>query len=342
MISFILLISAMLISLITTPFVKKLAFKIGAIDIPTEERKIHKKPMPRIGGLSIYLSFILITILRPGSLEKYELAIIIGATIIVIGGIIDDIHELKPIAKLGFQIAAAVVLILMGVKIGVLSNPFSVGNSYFEFQFLAIPITILWIVGVTNAFNFIDGLDGLSAGLAFISSATIYVIAISNGRPVVAALTVILCGAILGFLPYNFNPASIFMGDTGSQLLGFLLAAISIEGTVKSSTVFAVTIPLLALGLPVYDTAFAMVRRKLNGKPIMAADKGHLHHRLLELGHSQRKAVLVMYSISIILGIIAIFAAKLSFFKSLFLLGISIVIIMFFAYKFGFFENKEI
>lgn len=342
MTSLFLLIISTLISLCTIPFVKKLAYKVGAIDIPKDDRKIHKSPIPRMGGLGIFISFVVTILLFTGEVERFEIAFVIGATIIVIGGIIDDIYEIKPIAKLLIQIVAALVLVCAGVNINMLSNPFSGMNSMIDIRLLSIPITILWVVGVTNAFNLIDGLDGLAGGVAFISSATIFVIALNSGRGSVAALTIILCGAIAGFLPYNFNPASIFMGDTGSQLLGFLLAAISVEGTVKSATAFAVAVPLLTLGLPLYDTFFAVVRRKINGKPISQADRGHLHHRLLDIGLSQKKAVLVMYIISIILGVIAVFAMELSASKAYILLAFVLLVIVAVAYKCGFFKIKKI
>lgn len=341
MTSLFLLIVSTLISFCTIPFVKKLAYKVGAIDIPKDERKIHKNPTPRLGGLSIFISFVITTLLFTGGIENYEIGFIVGATIIVIGGVIDDIYEIRPIVKLIFQVLAALALVSTGVHIDVLSNPFSSINPMINISLLAIPVTIVWIVGVTNAFNLIDGLDGLAGGVALISSATIFIIASNSGRDSVAVLTIILCGAIAGFLPYNFNPASIFMGDTGAQLLGFLLASISVEGTVKSAAAFSVAVPLLTIGLPLYDTMFAMIRRKINGKPISQADRGHLHHRLLDIGLSQKKAVMVMYIISLILGAVAIYAMELSATDAYILLIIVLIIIVVIAYKCGFFKTKD-
>lgn len=342
MTSLFLLVVSTLISFCTIPFVKKLAYKVGAVDVPKDKRKIHKNPTPRLGGLSIFIAFVFTVFFFTGDTETYEVAFILGATIIVIGGVIDDIYEIRPLYKLGFQVAAALVLIFMGININVLTNPFTNISTMIDIRLVAIPITIIWVVGVTNAFNLIDGLDGLAAGVALISCITLFIIAINTGRGSVAALTIILSGAIAGFLPYNFNPASIFMGDTGSQLLGFLLAAISVEGTVKSATAFAVALPLLTIGLPLYDTFFAMIRRKINGKPISQADRGHMHHRLLDLGLSQKKAVLVMYLLSSILGIIAIYAMELSATKAYILLGVVLVIIVVVAYKCGFFKIEDI
>lgn len=335
---FLILISAV-ISLLATPLVKKLAVKIGAIDVPRDERRVHKKPIPLLGGLAIYIAFIITIILKKGSLETSELGIILGSTIIVIGGVIDDIKNLKPLVKLSFQIAAALCLIASGVSITILTNPFGGTNGLIYISWLYIPFTVIWVVGITNALNLIDGLDGLAAGVALISTITIFIIAIIHNRSEAAILTSVLGGAIIGFLPYNFNPATIFMGDTGAQLLGFLLAAISMEGTIKSATAFAISVPILAIGLPIYDTIFAMIRRKVNGKPISQADRGHLHHRLLDLGLSQRQAVIIMYLISAILGGIAIIAMQISTVRSYFLMASVITIIVFVAWKMGFFKH---
>ena len=332
---------AFLISLGVTPFVRKLAFKIGAVDVPKEARKIHNKPMPRMGGFAIFIAFVLGLVISKGAITTTERGIIIGATVIVIGGILDDVMDLKPKSKLAFQVLAAVILILHGIYINSITNPFSsLSYGFININIFAIPMTIIWVVGVTNALNLIDGLDGLAAGVGFIASVTIYMVAILAERNSVATLTAILAGSILGFLPYNFNPASIFMGDTGSQLLGFLLAAISMEGAVKSATTFVIVVPILALGLPIYDTLFAVIRRKVNGKSIMEADRGHLHHRLLDLGLSQRQSVIIMYLISACLGAIAILAMEISTKKAYFLLVSVIVLIAGVAWKMGFFKKS--
>lgn len=337
----ILTIVSTLISLILTPFIKNFAISINAVDIPRDKRKIHKKPIPLLGGMAIYLSFAITMLLKEGSLGKSEIGILIGATIIVIGGLIDDLKDIRPWQKLLFQVSAAVVLILFGVEIAVVTNPFPSNSLFLKLGWLSIPITIFWVVGITNAINLIDGVDGLAAGVAFICSATIFIIAALNGRREAALLTAILSGAIFGFLPYNFNPASIFMGDTGAQLLGFLLSAISLKGTIKSATAFAIAVPILAFGLPIYDTLFAMIRRKINGKPIMQADRGHLHHRLLDMGLSQKQVVIIMYLTSAVLGGISIIAMQMSTTRSYFLLTIVILIIVFAAWKCSFFEHRE-
>ena len=330
------------VSYLVTPLVKLIAKYFNIIDEPKgNSRKIHKKPIPLLGGLAIYIAFVLVTMFRPGSLEKSEKGIILGATIVLIGGILDDAKELRPWQKLIFQLLGTLCLLLNGVYIQSITNPFGGSDSFFNIGTFAIPFTIIWIIGITNAINLIDGLDGLAAGVALISSISIFFIAIIAERESVATLIAVLSGAIIGFLPYNFNPASIFMGDTGAQLLGFLLAAISIEGAIKSAAAFAIVVPILAIGLPIYDTLFAMIRRKINGKPIMQADRGHLHHRLLDLGLTQKQAVLVMYLISACLGAISILAMEISTPRSYFLLTVVVIIIVFLAWKYGFFRHKE-
>lgn len=339
---FTLAIFAFLIAFCITPIIKKLAFKVKAVDIPKNPRKIHKKPIPLLGGLAIFIAFGLVLILKPYSLSINERGILIGALIIVIGGIIDDMRELKPWQKLAFQVMGALTLVFHGVYISYVTNPFmNFGAEMLNIGFISIPFTVIWVIGITNALNLIDGLDGLAAGIGFISSVTIYIVAVIADRGSATTLTAILAGSILGFLPYNFNPASIFMGDTGSQLLGFLLAAISMEGAVKSATAFAIAIPILAIGLPIYDTIFAMIRRKVNGKPMMQADRGHLHHRLLDFGFSQRQSVIIMYLISTCLGAVAILAMQISTRRAYVLLAMVILIIVIIAWKCGFFKKKD-
>jgi UDP-GlcNAc:undecaprenyl-phosphate GlcNAc-1-phosphate transferase len=338
---YILALVSITISAMLTPIIKKFAIRIKVIDIPKDNRRIHKKPIPLLGGLAIYFSFIITLILKKGTLSNQEIGILIGATIIAVGGFLDDKFEIRPWQKLLFQVAAAIALIFYGVEIVRITNPISNSELYTKIGLLSIPLTIAWVVGITNALNLIDGLDGLAAGVAFISAVTIFIIACLNKRFEAEVLTIILAGSILGFLPYNFNPASIFMGDTGAQLLGFLLAAISIEGAIKSATAFAVAVPILALGIPIYDTLFAMIRRKINGKPIMQADKGHLHHRLLDMGLTQRQAVIIMYLISAVLGSFAILAMQVSTQRSYFLLALVMVVLVIIAWKCGFFEHRE-
>lgn len=334
-------IIAAVISFICTPLVKKVAIKINAIDIPKDNRRVHKEPIPLLGGAAIYVSFILSVFVKKGNITSEELAIILGATIILFGGILDDIKDIRPLQKLAIQLIAAFCLVIMGVKIQLVTNPFSDKIPFFNIGLFSVPITIIWVIGVTNAINLIDGLDGLAAGISLISTLTILFIAILMERNTAASLTAILSGAILGFLPYNFNPATIFMGDTGAQLLGFLLAAISIKGAIKSAATFTIVIPILILGLPIFDTLFAMIRRKLNGKPIMQGDRGHLHHRLLDMGMSQRKAVLTMYGISAVLGLIAIIAVQISNLNFFFLITIVVIFLVILSWKLNFLKHKD-
>lgn len=338
---YILAVTSIVISAILTPLVKKLAVKLNVIDIPKDSRRVHNKPIPLLGGLAIYFSFLITLILNKGPLTSSEKGLILGATIIVIGGFIDDKYNIKPWCKLLFQVSAALVLIYFGIKITIVTNPLSPIYEFVNVGVLSIPFTVIWVVGITNALNLIDGLDGLAAGIALISAITIFIIAVLNGRNEAAMLILIFSGSIIGFLPYNFNPATIFMGDTGSQLLGFMLAAISIEGAIKSAAAFSIAVPILALGIPIYDTLFAMIRRKINGKPIMQADRGHLHHRLLDMGLNQKQAVMIMYVISAILGSLSIIAMEVNPQKSYFVLVGVMVVLITIAWKAGFFKHKE-
>jgi UDP-GlcNAc:undecaprenyl-phosphate GlcNAc-1-phosphate transferase len=311
---------AFVVAFATTPLVKVIAFKIGAVDIPKDERRIHKHPIPRLGGLAIYYGFI-VSILSFGQINAAMRGILIGSLIIVILGVVDDVKQLGAKIKLVVQIIAALVVALHGVQITVLTNPniFSVHETI-QLGYWSIPLTIMWIVGITNAVNLIDGLDGLAAGVSSIASISLLFIALLGNEYGIALATAAVAGACLGFLPYNFNPAKIFMGDTGAMFLGYTFAAISVVGAVKSATVIALVVPILALGLPIMDTAFAILRRFVNGYPIMKPDKDHLHHRLLAIGLTQKQTVLIMYSISAVFGMSAIALAEMGLFQAGFIL----------------------
>ena len=298
-------IVATLISLGATPIVRQLAFKIGAVDVPKDDRRVHKKAMPLMGGLAIFAA-VIISVLIFLPLDKTTFSILLGGTLIVISGIVDDLKDMSPKVKLLFQILAGVVLIIGGVKVDFITNPFNGESTLLYLRWLSVPITLFWIVGITNTVNLIDGLDGLAAGVAMISSISLMLVASKFGYTEITILSAIVAGACLGFLPFNFNPAKIFMGDTGALFLGFMLAAISIEGVMKSVATIAVIVPILILGVPIFDTTFAIFRRLLNGQSIMAADKGHLHHRLLNKGFTQRKTVLILYDISSTFGLFAV------------------------------------
>ena len=331
---------ALFISFISTPLVRKLAFRVGALDIPKDERRVHKEPMPLIGGLAIFIA-VVIVILIFLPLDKTSLAILMGGTLIVMSGIIDDLMDLSPRAKFAFQIAAGLILILGDVKVDFITNPFARSGSLIHLNWLSIPITLFWVVGITNTLNFIDGLDGLSAGVAIISSLSLMLVASKFGFTNIIIVSAAMAGACLGFLPFNFNPAKIFMGDTGALFLGFMLAAISIEGVMKSVATIAIVAPILILGVPIFDTTFAICRRLLNGQSIAAADKGHLHHRLLNRGYSQRKSVLILYGVSALFGIFAVLISMANSKQAVFLsLGMFVIAVLV-AIKIGLFQKKE-
>jgi len=299
---------ALLVSFAATPLMIRLAKHMGAIDVPKDGRRVHKVPTPRLGGLAIFLGFL------AGLLYMYEIdsrmvGVLTGAAIIVTLGFFDDIKPLPAKFKFLVQIIAAVIVIRSGVRIDHVSNPLHFmfpDNEYIIFGNWSYPLTLLWIVGVTNAINLVDGLDGLAAGISIISAVTLFVAAQTTGQPFAAFLASILAASTLGFLPYNFNPAKIFMGDTGALFLGYMLSVISVMGVLKGAAALSILVPIFAIGLPIYDTLFAMIRRASNGKSMMEADKGHLHHKLLDAGMSQRQAVITLYSISAVLGFSAV------------------------------------
>ncbi|MFD2368409.1 glycosyltransferase family 4 protein [Brevibacillus sp. GCM10020057] len=305
-------LTSLIISFIATPYVKKLAVKVGAVDAPNQ-RKVHTRIMPRMGGLAIYLGYLVAFFLFvPYSSMGEMLGIFIGSTIVMIVGMLDDKYQLSPKWKLlGQLVATALVVVPFGLKIGVVNLPYtgSIDFSSGWLFWLAIPITMFWIVGVTNAVNLIDGLDGLSAGVSAIATATMAIMALLMGDYKVATYCFVLLGAIIGFLYFNFHPARLFMGDTGSLFLGFNLAALSIMGF-KEALFVSFIIPIVVLGVPLWDTFFAIVRRIVNKKPISSPDKGHLHHCLLNMGLSHRSTVLTIYSISVFFGTMAIVLTK--------------------------------
>ena len=299
-------ILAFIITFSATPFVKKLAFKIGAVDIPKDSRRMHKKPTARLGGLAIFFGFIISALLF--SNMNMELAgMLFGCSIIVILGVFDDIYALSAKLKLLVQIAAALCPVLAGVRIDFIRVPSIISEyGYIGLGWMAIPITLIWIVGITNATNLLDGLDGLACGVSSISALTLLCIAIIVGEPEVAFVTSALAGACFGFLPYNFNPAKLFMGDTGALFLGFVLATISVQGLFKGYAVISIAAPVLILGLPIFDTTSAILRRLRNHQPIMSPDRGHLHHRLIDAGFSQKQAVSIIYVLCLILCVGAV------------------------------------
>ncbi len=319
------------VALLATPLVGRLAVRCGAIDLP-DARKVHDKPIPRWGGIAIYLAFFLPVSGFLGWGGKGVPGLILGGTVILLVGIVDDLVGLSPKLKFLGQVVAAAVLIASGIRIQFLTNP---GGGMLYLGLWGIPLTLLWVVGITNMLNLIDGLDGLAAGISSIAATALFFVALQKGQATVALYTVALTGSALGFLRYNFNPARIFMGDAGSMFLGFVLAAVSIQGALKGATTIALSIPAVALGVPIFDTVFAIIRRFHNGKPIYMADKGHLHHRLLALGLSQRQAVLLVYLVSICLGVDAVLLASVPAFLGVALLALSLVVFFTVADRLG-------
>lgn len=321
------IVIAFLLAFITafmmTPNSIKLAKKVGAVDVPKDGRRMHYKPMPKLGGIAVICGFLVsfiyllitMSIEDPSRLdlfgeEQYAYKLIgyfIGILILGITCFIDDMKNIKPLTKLAGQLLAAIVVVAFGLRIGDFQFSFlsETGNEIFS-----IVITIGWIIGITNAINLMDGLDGLSSGITLISCLSLLMIFALNESPLVAIIMITaLAGALSGFLPFNFNPAKTFIGDTGSNFLGFTLSVVSILGVAKTYTAVVIVLPIIVLGLPIFDTLCAIVRRIIKGKSLKAvfqADKGHLHHRLVSKGFSQKQAVFILYGISATFGMFAV------------------------------------
>ena len=309
-----LIVVVFFICLALTPIVIKMAKKYNLVDIPKDERRVHNKPMPRVGGIAIVISmfiglgiYYLITKNIPSiALNKKFIGFLIGGVVIFAMGLIDDIFNLKARYKFLFQLFAAIIVYIFGVRLPGIKIPF-IYTDIINLGWLDFPITLLWIIGITNAINLIDGLDGLAAGISAISATALLIIFITTSASLEAiVITAVLVGSTLGFLPYNFNPAKTFMGDVGSNFLGFTLSVVSILGFAKGYTLLAIIAPILALGVPIFDTLFAMIRRFLKGQPMLKPDGAHIHHRLLKMGFSQRQAVVFLYTVTSILCILAV------------------------------------
>ena len=298
---------AAVLSYFFTPPVKNFAHKVGAIDVPKDARRMHKKPIPRLGGLAIYGGF-LCSILIFGQLDETMLCVLLGAAIIVALGIFDDVLALGAKLKFVVQIVAAAIPVCIGdLQIGLFTNLNPLSDTPFvHLGILAVPATIIWIVGITNAVNLIDGLDGLAVGVSSIAAITMLAVALLTGNMPIAITMAALAGACIGFMPYNLNPAKIFMGDTGSTFLGYMLATVSIMGLFKFYAVISFAVPFLILGLPIFDTANAIIRRVAAGRSPMSPDRGHVHHKLIDMGFNQKQAVAILYAISATLGLTAV------------------------------------
>ncbi len=297
---------AFLLTFLLTPFVRRWAIRWGAMALPDRERRIHARPTPQFGGVAIYLAFILTLCCVPflGNLVsrnfKQDLplllfGLLVPATLVFALGVYDDFKNASATLKFAVQLLAASLVYASGYRINVLSTP---GGFWQLPTLLNFPATALWILSITNAFNLIDGIDGLTAGASVFALTSILVFSVVQGQPEISLLAVILIGAVIGFLRYNFNPATIFLGDCGALFLGFMAAVLSLAGSQKGTTLVAVTIPLISFGLPLMEVGLSIVRRFLSGKPIFAGDRGHIHHVLLERGLSQRQVVIALYAVS--------------------------------------------
>lgn len=299
------MLTAFACAYVLTPSVGSLAERVHAIDLPGEERKIHKRAVPRLGGIAILAAFFaaLLSFTAPGGALD---GVMRGALLIALMGAADDCFSLRSPLKLAVQLIAALLAWRGGARIEVLGLPFSGTAQFVRVGALSLPLTLLWLTACTNALNLIDGLDGLAAGVAAIAGTSMLLIAAAVGESEIAVFLAALVGACLGFLPFNRSPARIFMGDVGSQLLGYLLGAAALLGMFKAHALLTVFAPLLALGLPLFDTAFAFLRRAAHGQNPLHADRGHLHHRLLDAGLEQKRVVLLLYALSGMLGLLAV------------------------------------
>ena len=339
---------AFITAYVITPYTIRLAKKIGALDLPKEKRKIHKTAMPRLGGLAVICGFIVSTIylISVMSIEKtfvltgpenYNiklLGFLVGIIVLAVFCFFDDWKDIPPIVKLLGQIIAALIVTYSGIRIDkiVLTHL----NTIISNETLSIIITVIWIVGITNAINLIDGLDGLSSGICLISCLSLIIIFTLNSSPVISVILITaLAGSIAGFLPFNFNPAKTFIGDTGSNFLGFALSIISIIGIAKTYTAIVLIAPLIIFALPLFDTALAILRRIIKTKSIKGvfkADREHMHHKLMKKGYTQKQAVFMLYGISATFGMFAIILLESGLWKAL-SFALMIVAIVAIGYK---------
>ncbi|HWJ79374.1 MAG TPA: MraY family glycosyltransferase [Niallia sp.] len=327
---YIMLVVCFIGSILLTPLVRKLAFRVGAMDKP-EQRKVHQHIMPRLGGLAIYICFIIgALVINPD--RAYHFPILVGSTIIVAIGILDDIYSLSAKIKfVGQTIAALVVVLWGGVQVEFINLPF---GGQLEFGFLDIPITVLWIVGITNAINLIDGLDGLASGVSCIALFTITGMAMIMGNGYVVAISAIVLASTIGFLFFNFYPAKIFLGDTGALFLGFIIAVMSLLGF-KNVAFISFVIPIIILGVPISDTFFAIIRRLVNKQPLMAPDKSHLHHCLLNIGFTHRQTVIIIYAMASFFGLVAVIFTQAKVWGAILLIATVLLVIEIIVEKIG-------
>ena len=296
---------SMAVSFALVPAAKWIAIKIGAVDAPKDKRRMHDHPIPLLGGLAIFAGFVA-SILLFANVDRQLRGILLGACVIVAVGVVDDSHPLGAGIKFILQIVAALIAIWHGVIIEAIASPFPFGDPYWNFGILSVPITVVWIVAVTNSVNLIDGLDGLADGISTIGALTMLVIALMMEDMGMAVICAALVGACLGFIPYNLNPAKMFMGDTGATFLGFMLATVSVTGLFKLYAVISFVVPFIILGFPIFDTTSAFLRRILKGQNPMKADRSHTHHKLIDMGMNQKQAVATLYMVASMLGLCAV------------------------------------
>jgi UDP-GlcNAc:undecaprenyl-phosphate/decaprenyl-phosphate GlcNAc-1-phosphate transferase len=306
---------SLLFSFVFTRYVRDFASRRGWVATPSQERHLHSSPLPRLGGVAIFISFSLSLLASAGVASQIAglhasfslrtlLTILAPATIVLLLGIYDDLYSAGPYLKFAVQSVAAVLLYAGGLRI--VNVPVLFGEHQLP-GFVALPLTILWVLAITNAFNLIDGLDGLAAGSALFSTLVAFVVALLNGQSLITVITIALAGAILGFLRYNFNPATIFLGDSGSLFIGFLLSALALAGAQKAPTIVAVAIPVVSFGLPILETALSILRRLISGRPVFTADREHIHHKLLQHGLTHRQVVIVLYAVSAVFALLSLF-----------------------------------
>ena len=306
---------SLIFSFVLTRSVRDFAMRRGWVAVPSQERHLHSNPLPRLGGVAIYISFSL-SLLAAGRMAHYIpslhsvfslktlLTILAPATLVFLLGVYDDLYTVGPYVKFAVQGLAAAMLFSGGLRI--LNIPVLFGEHQLPW-FVGLPFTILWVLAITNAFNLIDGLDGLAAGSALFSTLVAFVVALLGGNSLVTVMTIALAGAILGFLRYNFNPATIFLGDSGSLFIGFLLSALALAGAQKSPTIVAVAIPVVSFGLPILETSLSILRRLISGRPVFTADREHIHHKLLQHGLTHRQVVIVLYAVSAVFALLSLF-----------------------------------
>jgi UDP-GlcNAc:undecaprenyl-phosphate GlcNAc-1-phosphate transferase len=325
-------IVAFALALGLTPLVRALARKSGFMAYP-DERSVHQRPVPYLGGVAIYLASVAAVLVTGPQDRPTQQALIFGGLFILIVGIIDDLYNLKPWQKVLGQLGSALIVVALGVDISFLTDPFT-GKIRFTGIF-AIPLTILWVISFENLVNLSDGLDGLAAGISGITALVTVFASVRAGVPSVGLAAAAIAGSVFGFLPYNWHPASIFMGDAGAMYLGLALSVISVQGLVKSTLAMAVLAPILALFVPISDAAFAILRRRSLGRPVARRDNDHIHHRLLELGLGQKRAVLTIYVVTAVFGVLGLFSTFLPISGTGPLAGLAVLGVLLVAHKMG-------